>query len=60
MLLPPGPGRARSPLRAKRTIERVLSIFRGRGAVGDTTGNGPGAKWAAFNAVAEHLTYGRR
>jgi hypothetical protein len=44
----------------ERTIENVLSIFRGRGAAGDTTGNSPGTKWTAFNAIAEHLDYGRR
>ena len=44
----------------ERTIENVLEIFRGRGAAGDTTGNSPGSKWTAFNAIAEHLDYGRR
>jgi hypothetical protein len=44
----------------ERTIERVLAIFRGRGVAGDTTGNSPGTKWTAFNAIAEHLDYGRR
>jgi hypothetical protein len=44
----------------ERTIERVLAIFRGRGIAGDTTGNSPGTKWTAFNAIAEHLDYGRR
>jgi phage/plasmid-like protein (TIGR03299 family) len=44
----------------ERTIERVLAIFRGRGIAGDTTGNSPRSKWTAFNAVAEHLDYGRR
>jgi phage/plasmid-like protein (TIGR03299 family) len=44
----------------ERAIERVLTIFRGRGAAGDTTGNSPGTKWVAFNAIAEHLDYGRR
>ena len=44
----------------ERTIENVLSIFRGRGAAGDTSGNAPGSKWTAFNALAEHLDYGRR
>lgn len=34
--------------------------FHGRGIAGDTTGNGPGTKWVAFNAVAEHFDYGRR
>ena len=44
----------------ERAIERVLAIFRGRGGAGDTTGNSPGTKWTAFNAIAEHLDYGRR
>jgi Domain of unknown function (DUF932) len=44
----------------ERTIGRVLAVFRGRGVAGDTTGNSPGSKWVAFNAIAEHLDYGRR
>ncbi len=44
----------------ERTIESVLAIFRGGGAAEDTTGNSPGTKWVAFNAIAEHLDYGRR
>jgi hypothetical protein len=44
----------------ERAIEHVLSIFRGRGVAGDTTGNSPGSKWVAFNAIAEHVDYGRR
>ena len=40
--------------------EKQLSIFRGRGVAGDTTGNSPGTKWTAFNAIAEHLDHGRR
>jgi phage/plasmid-like protein (TIGR03299 family) len=44
----------------ERTIEHVLDTFRGRGLAGDTTGNSPGSKWVAFNAIAEHLDYGRR
>ena len=44
----------------ERAIERVLAIYRGRGSAGDTIGNSPGTKWTAFNAVAEHLDYGRR
>ena len=44
----------------ERTIEQVLAVFRGQGAAGDTTGNSPGTKWVAFNAIAEHLDYGRR
>ena len=38
----------------------MLAIFGGCGAAGDTTGNSPGTKWTAFNAIAEHLDYGRR
>jgi phage/plasmid-like protein (TIGR03299 family) len=44
----------------ERAIEQVLGIFRGFGVAGDTTGNSPGSKWVAWNAVAEHLDYGRR
>ena len=44
----------------ERAIEHVLAIFRGGGPAGDTTGNCPGSKWVAFNAIAEHLDYGRR
>jgi phage/plasmid-like protein (TIGR03299 family) len=44
----------------ERAIEHVLAVFRGRGIEGDTTGNSPGSKWVAFNAIAEHLDYGRR
>jgi phage/plasmid-like protein (TIGR03299 family) len=51
---------ARARANRERTIERVLSIFRGRGIAGDTTGNSPGSKWTAYNAIAEHLDYGRR
>ncbi len=36
------------------------TVFRGRGIAGDTTGNSPGTKSVAFNAIAEHLDYGRR
>ncbi|OAI38778.1 hypothetical protein AYO39_03495 [Actinobacteria bacterium SCGC AG-212-D09] len=38
----------------------MLAVFGGRGAGGDTTGNSPATKWVAFNAIAEHLNYGRR
>ncbi len=44
----------------ERTIESVLATFNGRGIAGDTTGNSPGTKWVALNAIAEHLDYGRR
>ena len=39
----------------ERAIEQVLAIFRGRGEVGDTTGNSPGTNWVAFNAIAERV-----
>ena len=51
---------ARARANRERAIEQVLSIFRGRGSVGDTTGNSPGSKWVAFNAIAEHLDYWKR
>jgi phage/plasmid-like protein (TIGR03299 family) len=51
---------ARARAHRERAIERVLAIYSGRGAAGDTTGNSPGTKWTAFNAIAEHLDYGRR
>ena len=44
----------------ERAIEDVLTIYRGQGAPGDTTGNSPGTKWVALNAITEHLDYGRR
>jgi Domain of unknown function (DUF932) len=55
-------GKVARVARAKRarTIEDVLAVFRGRSAARDTTGNSPGTKWTAFNAIAEHLDYGRR
>jgi phage/plasmid-like protein (TIGR03299 family) len=51
---------ARARANHERAIERVLAIYRGRGTDGDTTGNSPGTKWTAFNAIAEQLDYGRR
>jgi len=51
---------ARARANRERAIERVLAIFRGRGGAGDTTGNSSGTKWTGFNAIAEHLDYGRR
>jgi hypothetical protein len=49
-----------APAHRERMIRDVLTMFRGRGQAGDTTGNCPASKWAAFNAIAEHLVYGRR
>ena len=51
---------SRARAHRERAIEHVLAIFRGRGVGGDTTGNSPGSKWVAFNAIAEYLDYGRR
>jgi phage/plasmid-like protein (TIGR03299 family) len=51
---------ARARSNRERAIEWVLAILRGCGPAGDTTGNSPGSKWVAFNAIAEHLEYGRR
>ena len=51
---------ARARAHREHAIEQVLAIFRGRGASGHRTGNSPGCKWVAFNAIAEHLDYGRR
>ena len=42
------------------TIEQVLVVFAGRGIAGDTTGNSPGSKRVARNAIAEQLDYWRR
>jgi len=44
----------------ERTIEQVLAVFAGRGIAGDTTGNSPGSKWVAWNAIAEQLDHWRR
>lgn len=41
-------------------IEAVLSFFRGEGSGGDTSGNAPGTKWCAANAIAEYSDWGRR
>jgi phage/plasmid-like protein (TIGR03299 family) len=38
----------------------IMSIFRGEGVRGDTTGNAPGTKWCAANAIAEYADYGRK
>ncbi|MEJ7803892.1 MAG: DUF932 domain-containing protein, partial [Candidatus Limnocylindria bacterium] len=36
----------------ERARGEVLDLFRGRGAAGDTSGNSPGTKWNAANAIA--------
>jgi len=40
--------------------ESMLALFAGRGPNGDTTGNSPGTKWCAANAVAEYADWYRR
>lgn len=40
--------------------EIILAIFDGLGPEGDTSGNSPGTKWAAANAVAEFADHCRR
>jgi Domain of unknown function (DUF932) len=48
--------------RARTVSARSSGCWRSSEAAGrgDTTGNSPGTKWTAFNAIAEHLDYGRR
>lgn len=43
----------------EQAIEQVLAIFRGRGVKGTRRATAPRSKWVAFNAIAEHLDYGR-
>lgn len=38
----------------------MIDIFTGTGPGGDTTGNSPGTKWCAANAVAEYADWFRR
>lgn len=38
----------------------IMSIYKGEGIQGDTTGNAPGSKWCAANAIAEYADYGRK
>jgi len=38
----------------------IMAIYRGEGINGDTTGNAPGTKWCAANAIAEYADYGRK
>ena len=42
------------------TIQSMFSSFGGARAAGDTTGNNPGTRWTAFNAIAEHPTTGEK
>ena len=38
----------------------IMTIYRGEGVRGDTTGNAPGTKWCAANAIAEYADFGRK
>lgn len=40
--------------------EIILSLFKGEGPQGDTSGNSPGTKWCAANAIAEFCDWNRR
>lgn len=40
--------------------ETIIRLFTGDGPNGDTTGNSPGTKWCAANAVAEYSDWFRR
>lgn len=40
--------------------EIILSLFKGQGPQGDTSGNSPGTKWCAANAIAEFCDWNRR
>jgi aminopeptidase N len=53
-LYPAGSDTDRSVRSAEKRRDTVLAIFRGEGAQGDTTGNAPGSKWCAYNAVVEY------
>lgn len=39
--------------------EAVLSIFKGHGPDGDTTGNSPGTAWTLYNAIGEYADWSR-
>lgn len=40
--------------------DTIIGLFMGESPVGDTTGNSPGTKWCAANAVAEYADWFRR
>jgi phage/plasmid-like protein (TIGR03299 family) len=44
----------------ERSVAKIIDIWHGRGPAGDTRGNSPRTKWAAYNAIAEHADFGRR
>lgn len=51
---------ARAKGNRERATAKILDIFDGKGAQGDTTGNSPYSKWTAFNAVSEFADWERR
>lgn len=44
----------------ENNLELLVDIFNGAGPEGDTSGNSPGTKWCAANAVAEWADWNRR
>lgn len=42
------------------SMELLSQLFVGKGPEGDTSGNSPGTKWTAVNAVAEYADHHRR
>ena len=40
--------------------DSIIDIFNGAGPAGDTSGNSPGTKWCAANAIVEYSDWGRR
>lgn len=40
--------------------EALMGLYEGKGYYGDTTGNAPGTKWCAANAVGEYADFYRR
>lgn len=44
----------------KASRDKIVDIFRGAGDDGDTSGNSPGTKWCAVNAIGEYADWQRR
>lgn len=53
-LYPAGSDSDRALAGARRRHDTVVAIFRGQGPQGDTTGNAPGSRWCAYNAIVEY------
>lgn len=52
--------RERALANREENREIILNTFDGKGPEGDTSGNSPGTKWCAANAIAEFADWGRR